>query len=82
MTKNEFLNRYRQENLKIGDYIMVLNEVTDDPLVMGCAFNNGAWQVYKTKERGGHYVIREFKTENEAFDYFYELVLSFHNRHK
>lgn len=82
MTKSEFLNRYRKENLKIGEYMMVLDEVTDDPLVMGCGFSNGAWKVYKTKERGGHYVIKEFKTENEAFDYFYELVLSFQNRHK
>lgn len=82
MTQNEFLNKYKEENLKIGEYIMVLNEVTDDPLVMGCALTKGTWKVYKTKERGGHYIIKEFETEGKAFDYFYELVLSFHNRHK
>lgn len=80
MTKKDFLERYQIENLKIGEYIMVLDKVTDDPLVMGCALDEGVWKVYKTKERGGYYVIKDFKTENEAFDYFYELVLSFHKR--
>ncbi|MBN8211164.1 hypothetical protein JI666_20810 [Bacillus sp. NTK071] len=80
MTKQEFLQRYNSENLTIGaEYMMVLDGVTDEPLVLGCAYDQGVWKVYKTRERGGHYIIKEFTSENEAFDFFYELVLSQHN---
>lgn len=82
MTKNEFLIKFNEESINLGEYIMVLDKLTDEPLVMGCVFDNEVWKIYKTKERGGHYVIKEFKRESEAFDYFYELVLSRHNRLK
>jgi len=61
---------------------MVLDSITDEPLVMGCAYDQGKWKVYKTKERGGHYIIKETDSEDEAFNLFYELVLSRHNRIK
>ena len=37
MTKQEFLNRYDAEKLNIGEYIMVLDTITDESLVIGCA---------------------------------------------
>ncbi|MBT2718596.1 hypothetical protein [Bacillus sp. ISL-57] len=80
MTKQEFLNRYEAEKLNIGEYIMVLDTITDESLVIGCAHDQGVWKVYKTRERGGHYIIKEMASENEAFDFLYELILSRHNR--
>ena len=81
MTKQEFLKRYREEKLTIGaGYMMILDKISDASLVIGCAFDQGVWKIYKTGERTGHYVIKEFETENEAFDFFYELVLSKHKR--
>ena len=49
MTKQEFLNRYDAEKLNIGEYIMVLDTITDESLVIGCALDQGVWKVYKTK---------------------------------
>lgn len=79
MTKQEFLKRLKDEKLNIGEYLIVLDNITDEPLVIGCAFDKGAWKVYETRERRGHVIIKKIDNENEAFDYFYELVLSFHN---
>ncbi|WP_283152623.1 hypothetical protein [Guptibacillus hwajinpoensis] len=81
MTKQEFLRRYKDENLTIGaEYMMILDKISDAPLVLGCAYDQGVWKIYKTGERDGHYIIKEYASENEAFDFFYELVLSKHNR--
>lgn len=80
MTKKEFLEKVNAEQLNIGEYMMVFDSITDEPLVMGCVYDKGKWKVYKTKERGGHYIIKESDSENEAFDFFYELVISRHNR--
>ena len=79
MTKQEFLEKFETEKLDIGEYIMVLDSVTDEPLVLGCAYDQGKWKVYKTKERGGHYIMKETDSEEEAFNLFYELVVSRHN---
>lgn len=39
MTKQEFLKRFRDENLTVGaEYMMILNKVSDAPLVLGCAY--------------------------------------------
>lgn len=79
MTKQEFEQRFNSENLNIGEFILILDKISDAPLVIGCAFDQGLWKVYKTKERGGHYVIIETKSEDEAFNFLYELVLIEHN---
>lgn len=70
MLKQEFINRFKEEKLDIGEYIIIIDKISDAPLVLGCAFDEGKWKVYKTGERGGHYVIKEFDNEHEAFDYF------------
>lgn len=80
MTKQEFLKRFKSEQLNIGEYIMILDKVSDAPLVLGCAYDQGIWKVYETKERGGHFIIKELNNEDDAFDYFYKIVLSQHNR--
>jgi hypothetical protein len=79
MTKEEFLKKVDSGKINLGEYIMVLDNITDEPLVMGCAFDNGVWKIYETRERGGHFIIKEIDNENDAFDYFYELLLSRHN---
>lgn len=39
MTKQEFLQRYKEEKLTIGaEYTMVLDHMTDEPLVLGCVY--------------------------------------------
>jgi hypothetical protein len=79
MTKQEFLQRYKDEKLNIGDeYLMVLDAITDEPLVLGCVYDQGKWKVFETRERGGHFVIKEMDNESEPFDFFYEIVLSQH----
>ena len=83
MTKQEFLKRYREEKLTIGaEYMMILDKISDASLVVGCAYDQGVWKIYQTGERGGHYVIKEKDTEDEAFDYFYELVLTLNDWRK
>ncbi|UQW96265.1 hypothetical protein M2M59_09590 [Rummeliibacillus sp. G93] len=74
MTKEEFVDRVNKENIRPGDYVITLNRITDAPLVMGCVPVNGSWKIFETFERGGHYIIKEFDNENDAFEYFYELV--------
>ncbi len=58
---------------------MVLDEITDGPLVLGCVFSQGVWKVYRTGERGGHYEIKEFNSEDATFDFLYGRVLYQHN---
>ena len=83
MTKQEFLKRYKDENLTIGaEYMMILDKISDASLVVGCAYDQGVWKIYETRERGGHYVIKEKDTEDEAFDYFYKLVLTLNDWRK
>lgn len=66
MTKQEFLQRYKEEKLTIGaEYTMVLDHMTDEPLVLGCVYDQGVWKIFKTRERGGHFVIKEKDTEEE-----------------
>ncbi|MCA0174660.1 hypothetical protein [Bacillus sp. RAR_GA_16] len=79
MTKQEFLQRYKDEKLNIGEYILIFDKISDAPLVLGCAYDQGVWKIYETRERGGHFVIKEKNNEDEAFDYFYKVVLSEHN---
>ncbi|WP_226669727.1 hypothetical protein [Metabacillus litoralis] len=80
MTKQEFLKRLESEKLIIGEYIIKLDKLSDAPLVLGCAFDQGVWKVYETRERGGHFIIKKIDNEDEAFDYFYKIVLSQQNR--
>ncbi|APC47327.1 hypothetical protein [Virgibacillus halodenitrificans] len=80
MKKQEFLERIESEGLNIGEYIIKLDKISDAPLVLGCAYNQGVWKVYETRERGGHFIIKKIDSEEDAFDYFYKLVLSQHNR--
>ena len=77
MTK-EFLKRFKEEKLYIGPYIMVFDQITDESLVLGCVYDEGKWKIFETTEQGGHYIIEEFKTEEEAFDSFYDLILMYH----
>ena len=71
MTTQEFLQRYKAENLTIGDeYMLVHDGITDEPLVLGCTYDHGKWKVFETRERGGHYIIKEYTNEDEAFDFF------------
>ena len=40
MTKQEFLKRFQNEKLTIGaEYMMVLDQIKDEPLVVGCAYD-------------------------------------------
>ena len=79
MTKEEFLDRIESEKLSIGEYIIILDKISDAPLVLGCVFDEGKWKIYKTWERGGHGIMKEFDNEHDAFDYFYEVILMKHN---
>lgn len=58
MKKQEFLERIESKGLNIGEYIIKLDRISDAPLVLGCAYNQGVWKVYETRERGGHFIIK------------------------
>lgn len=74
MTKDEFLKRIEEEELKLGEYLIVTDSITEAPYVLGCAYDEGIWKVYKTGERDGPHILEEYENENEAFDYFYKVV--------
>ena len=76
MTRTEFEQRVKDENLKMEDYSIELDEYREEIRVMGCVQKNGKWVIYETSERDGSaYVIKEFNNENEAFEYFYKYVI-------
>jgi hypothetical protein len=75
MTKQEFLQRYKDEKLNIGEYIIVLDNITDEPFVLG------VWKIYESGERYGHGILKKIDNEEEAFDYFYQVVLSQNRRY-
>lgn len=78
MTKQEFEKKFKAGNFNIGEYIVVTDDITDEPLVIGCAHHQGKWKVFETFERGGHYIIEETDNEDKAFDLLYELIVSMH----
>jgi len=75
VTKFEFIERLKKESIRPGEYCIVLDKITDAPLVLGCVWESNIWKIYQTKERSGHFIIEEFNDENEAFDFFYETIL-------
>ena len=79
MTKAKFIEKYKGNQLNIGNYNIELNSITDASFVMGCVHDDGVWKIFKTTERTVHYIIKELSNEDAAFDYFYELVLIQHN---
>ncbi|MBD1221602.1 hypothetical protein J5S49_15480 [Virgibacillus halodenitrificans] len=80
MRKSEFIKKLEKEDINLGEFEIELESITDDPYVMGCCFDEGVWKVFKTRERLGHYIIKKFNKESEAFNYFYELVLIQHKK--
>ncbi len=74
MTKQAFLDRMEKEDIRLREYIVVVDRVTDRPFVIGCYYEDDVWKIYKTRERSGHYIIDEVADENVAFDELYELV--------
>lgn len=75
MTHDEFKKRIEDESLKMKDFDIVYDKIYEEEHFMGCVWDKGKWKIYKTMERNeGSYIIHEFDDENEAFDYFYELV--------
>lgn len=79
MTIGLFFPLNNEEKLNIGPYIMVFDQMTDESLVLGCVYEEGKWKIFETRERGGHFIIQECKTEEEAFEAFYKLV-KFHHK--
>jgi len=75
MTKQEFLERMEKEKpLEGGPYRIKADKLMDSPYIIGCYQEDGVWKIYKTKERGGYFIIDEYTDENAAFDDLYELV--------
>ncbi len=48
LTKEEFIERIHKENIRPGDYLMMLTKITDVPLVLGCVHDNGKWNIFET----------------------------------
>ena len=82
MTKEELLKRIKEEDIALGPYILILDKITDSPLVFGCTFDEGMWKIFETRERGGHFLIKKFSSESDAFEYFYQLLIEHSDRIK
>ena len=84
MTRKEFEQRVRDENLRMDSYCIELNEYIEEIHVMGCVKKDNKWIIYNTSERTGTaFIIKEFDNENDAFDKFYRLIkaqMSIENR--
>ena len=77
MTRKEFEQRVKDENLKMEDYSIELDEYREEIRVMGCVQKNGKWVIYMTNHRDGNaYIIDSYATEDEAFSDFYLLIKS------
>ncbi|MFA0814647.1 MAG: hypothetical protein ACC608_02535 [Anaerofustis sp.] len=74
MTKDELLTKIKNERLDkiLLPWRIKFDKISDSSLVIGCVKVDGKWQVFKTRERGGHYIVKAFDDENEAYDFFYE----------
>lgn len=46
MTKSEFLDRMKNENINLAEYIVVVDNLTDEPFVLGCYKENNVWRIY------------------------------------
>ena len=77
MTRKEFEQRVKDENLKMEDYSIELDEYREEIRVMGCVQKNGKWVIYMTNHRDGNaYIIDSYNKEEDAFADFYQYVLS------
>lgn len=83
MTKNEFLTIIKKEipDLDDFDWDIEIDSLTKAGFVLGCYYNekNKIWNIYETTERGDEDVIFTAKSEEEAYDKLYKLVM-FHKR--
>ena len=77
MTRTEFEQKVKDENLRMESYCIELNEYREEIHVMGCVQKNGKWVIYMTNHRDGHaYIIDSYDKEEDAFADFYQYVLS------
>lgn len=77
MTRKEFEQKVKDENLRMESYCIELNEYREEIHVMGCVQKNGKWVIYMTNHRDGHaYIIDSYDKEEDAFADFYQYVLS------
>jgi len=75
MTKQEFIRRMEIEKPLEGTGLSIeIDELIDSPYIIGCYEDNGVWRIYKTRERGGYFIIKELTNEDEAYEYLYKLV--------
>ena len=75
MTKQEFLDRMEKEKLLKGTvWDIEVEKLINSPFLIGCYDEYGVWKIYRTKERGGYYIIDEYDNENDAYDFLYKLV--------
>ena len=67
MTRKEFEQRVKDENLKMRAFYIELDHYYDGyPHYMGCVKNEGKWVIYETDERSGRaYIYNEFDNELE-----------------
>lgn len=83
MTRTEFEQKVKDENLKMESYCIELNEYREDIHVMGCVQKNGKWVIYKTNERNGEaHIFKEYNSEDDAFEDYYELIKFYMEKEK
>ena len=76
MTRQEFEQKVKDEHLKMVSYDIALDNYYDGyPHYMGCVRKDGKWVIYKTDHRDGEaHIFREYDSEEEAFEDYYELI--------
>ena len=79
MTRTEFEQRVKDENLKMESYDIELDHYYDGyPHYMGCVQKNGKWVIYKTNERNGEaHIFKEYNSEDDAFEHYCLTTVNF-----
>lgn len=77
MTKKEFLKRIEEEKPDTGGYGFIVGNIEiipGGPAYYRCCNNKSLWKIYMSGERSGEVDIFETKSEDEAFNRFYETI--------
>lgn len=70
MTKREFLEYVKQNNIDLKKYNIVIGEKSNVPYTIGFYKEGAVWQLYEVGERQNFSIIKS-GTEKEIFNYLY-----------
>ena len=70
MTKTEFLEYVRKNNIDLKKYNFVIEEKSNTPYTVGCYVEGEKWYLYEVGERQNFSIVKS-GDEIEIFNYLY-----------